>query len=578
MQKNKWFQKMLAIMLVLTLSVGLIACGTPKEDTASKDTGKTETTDSGKKEDKVDTTPADTKTESGVLAGNTDVTAEDILARDYSEKIKISFAGIQVTDGLDYNAGSDYYSWWTDTFNVEWDVTSLTFENWVERMNIWINADDLPDWSVWNFNPGDAANYVDQELVKRLPDDWKEKYPNLAAAASCSEANPYYEDVYDGTYYLFRPVFANNFPADVMTGHTSVHLRKDWAEQAGYDLSSNLSDSLMSLEEMIAYCQAVKDAGIVEYPWYNTSSGLFQTMDMACEASGVAQSAYYKGADGQYHWGPAEAETGVKEAVRQIKQAYDAGLIYPEFYTLQDPDDLGHYQSGGDGALTVYQGIAAWYDRFEQNMQKDLGVSYWDVGASFVVTDNNGVAHGDPMTNYWACNIISPNIDDATLERLLSIWDYGCTEEGQLRIRLGVPGLDWDYNADGEIEMKLKEQGYASLEEKYVSQYPILGNMFILSDDYSFINPSITKVSRDKVTEMYKARAAVTSVRGEQPDWNLLSYSSQALNLASMTYADEYANIITKEGDFDVNYDAWVNEKMSMIQPVLDELNAAFGD
>ena len=50
------------------------------------------------------------------------------------------------------------------------------------------------------------------------------------------------------------------------------------------------------------------------------------------------------------------------------------------------------------------------------------------------------------------------------------------------------------------------------------------------------------------------------------------------MNLASMTYADEYANIITKSGDFDTNYDQWVSDKMSMIQPVLDELNAAFGE
>jgi len=156
------------------------------------------------------------------LAASTDITAEDILARDYSEPVTISFAGIQVTDGLDYNSGNDYYSWWSETFNVTWDITSLTYDNWTERMNTWINADDLPDWSVWNFNAGDAANYADQDLVLKLPDGWKEEYPNLAAAASCTDANAYYEELYGGMYYLFRPIFANNFPADVMTSHCSV--------------------------------------------------------------------------------------------------------------------------------------------------------------------------------------------------------------------------------------------------------------------------------------------------------------------------------------------------------------------
>ena len=233
MKKNKTLHRILALLLMLVLAVGLVACGkqekdsdTKKEENNQNSQGNTNDSDKNDSDNNSETTntPADTKTDSGVLAAKTDVTAEDILAKDFSDKIKISFAGIQVTDGLDYNHGNDYYSWWTDTFNVEWDVTSLTFENWIERMNIWINADDLPDWSVWNFNPGDAANYVDQGLIKELPADWKEKYPNLAAAASCTAANAYYENLYGGTYFLFRPVFANKFPeeADTNTSHITV--------------------------------------------------------------------------------------------------------------------------------------------------------------------------------------------------------------------------------------------------------------------------------------------------------------------------------------------------------------------
>ena len=77
---------------------------------------------------------------------------------------------------------------------------------------------------------------------------------------------------------------------------------------------------------------------------------------------------------------------------------------------------------------------------------------------------------------------------------------------------------------------------------------------------------------------MYIRRAEISSTIDEEVNWDLNSYSYQAMNLATMTYADEYANILTKEGDFDTNYDQWVSDKMSMIQPVLDELNAAFGE
>ena len=411
-----------------------------------------------------------------------------------------------------------------------------------------------------------------------MPDDWKEQYPNLAAAASCSEANGHYEEVYGGMYYFFRPVFANNFPADTITSHISMFLRTDWAEQAGYDLSKNKESESITISEFMDYLRAIKDAGICEYPWYNVSGEVGQVLDRTTENAGIQQSVYYKGSDGQYHWGPAEDETGIKDTLRMIKQAYDDGLLYPEFYTLQDPDDIGHFYASGDCAATMYSGMAAWFDRFETNMQDNLGVSFWDTADVFVMTDDNGVAHDAASLNFWACNILSPNMDDTTYERIMSIWDYGCTEEGQLRIRLGVPDVDWKYDDNGNIVNLVKDTEYGTLENKYTSLYPITGNMFILSDDYSFINPGNTEQAREKVSSLYVKRAAISTAKDKTVDWDLSNYSSQAMNLASMTYADEYANIITKSGDFDTNYDQWVSDKMSMIQPVLDELNAAFGE
>lgn len=566
-------RKLLAMLLAASMVASFASCNaseettTSSEDTASNSSSETSTTS---------TEPAKTSTDSGVLAATTGVTAEDILARDYSEPITISFAGIQCTDGFDYTHGNEYYDWWSDTFNIEWDVISLSFDTWVERLNTWINADDLPDWSVWNFTPGDAANYAEQGLVYEMPENWKTEYPNLAAAATCSEANAHYEELYGGMYYFFRPTFANNFPADLITNHMSLMIRTDWAEQAGFTLSG-LDTRTISESEFFDYCRAVKDAGITDVPWYTTSGGIGTLLGKVAEANGTMESAYYKADDGMYHWGPAEEETGIKEGLRKIKQAYDEGLIYQEFYTMQSPDDAGHFYAAGDGAAVVIEGMASTFDNFAVEMQNNLNLDFWEVASPMIITDDNGVAQDTPSTNYWGVNILSPNIDEATYERIMSIWDYGCTEEGQLRIRLGLPDVDWTYDENGEV-VSLLDGGYAALTEKYTTMSPITGNMFILSDDYSFINPSISKEARDLVSDLYIERAKIASTIGEEPDWDLLSYSSQAMNLASMTYADEYANIITKSGDFDANYDQWVSDKMAMIQPVLDELNAAFSE
>ena len=578
--------KLLALLLSFVLVLSLAACGgsdKPAED--NKPAAEQEKTEDAKADEEAEAEEepapeanqeAAGNAESGVVAADTNVTAEDILARDFSEHMDISFAGVQVRDALNYNDDNDYYKMWSERFNITYDVTSLSFESWVERLNTWINADDLPDWSVWNFNAGDAINYAEQGLVKRMPDDWREKYPNLAAAANCCEANAFYEKELGGMYFFFRPVFATNYPADVITSHMSVWLRKDWAEEAGYDLSKNLESNTITISEFLAYCQAIKDAGICEYPWYNPSGTVGTVLGSICDHDGVVGNSYYLGEDGKYHWGPAEEESGVKEALRKIKEAYDTGLLYKEFYTLNSGDDKGHFYAKGDCAALDGEGMAVWMDNFDKEMQTNLGISYWDTAVTLIITDDNGVAHGDPSQNFWCCNIISPNISDEKLDRILTMWDYGCTEQGQLEIRLGIEGVDWEKNEDGSVTNLLVDTEWGNADTKYTSTYPIYGNMFILSDDFSFVNPSFTQRARDRVTELYQSRAEVTSIRGKTVDWDLASYSSQELNQASMIYADEYANLITQDGDFDANYDKWVQDKMSLIQPVLDDLNAKF--
>ncbi len=63
----------------------------------------------------------------------------------FAEHMTISYAGILLEDGFDYTAGSPFHKYFTDKFNIEWEITPLTFDNWYERLNTWINADDISD-------------------------------------------------------------------------------------------------------------------------------------------------------------------------------------------------------------------------------------------------------------------------------------------------------------------------------------------------------------------------------------------------------------------------------------------------
>jgi putative aldouronate transport system substrate-binding protein len=489
--------------------------------------------------------------------------------RTFPEHYDIEFASIQLDAALDYNNGDPWVQKWTRAFNVSWNVTPLTWENWTERLRIWINSDDAPDMFVLNYMHGEAKDYAEQGMVKRLPDNWKTRYPNLAKAYADSAMSAMAEREFGGTYYLFRPIFSTNRPSERISLHMSVYLRKDWGEAAGVDVKG-----VMKLSEFLDYARKVKAAdpgkvGPAFAPIVMNSGMLALLIQFNSTYSGAYSSPYYLGPDGKYAWGPAAPET--LEALKMLSQAYREGLIAREFYTLQTPDDQAAFYATGRSAAMMSEGMAVRMGDLNNEMRQNLGLNFDDVVEVVTIVGEDGHFHGVPSTNYWGAVAFSPHISDAKLDRILQMMDYSCTPYGQLEIRAGLEGIDWEYGGDGEIATLTEE----SIEQKYAI-HSVYYNMLILSDDFQFQNPNYGKRYRDLSRDKYVLRDQLSSPESFplEPDWNVTFHTSRAANLANLMYADEYAALIIKDGDIEANWRAWVNEKMPMIRPVLDELDA----
>lgn len=490
--------------------------------------------------------------------------------KNYDEKMTVTLATIQIQEGKDYTYGDDFTKHWAEKYNMEWDITSLTWENWAERLRVWINSDDMPDMVVWNYLHGEAVTYAEQELVKQLPENWKSQYPNLAKAYGDTVMNEGVEEALGGTYFLLRPVFSANRPAEKLSTHMSAYLRQDWADAVGYELKD-----AMKWSELMDYARAVKekDPGNVGENFYPIviRSGNVYVVQQNSTYAGVTGSPFYRDENGEYQWGGASEDT--LTGLKLYSQMYQEGLLHPEFYTLQDPDDMATFYTTGTSAAIFREGMASPMQQMATQMKTNLDVDYDKAVRAVTLLGEDGNYHGSVVTNFWCANAFSPNIEDAKLERLLDMMDDSCTQEGQNLIRMGFEGVDWEQGSDGEYISLLEEE--ALLTDKYAI-HPVYGNMMILSDDFQFISPSFGKQYREKVKEMYQLREELSteqSLPGE-PDWNVQFHSSTALNLATMTYTDEYAALVTKEGDIEENWKAWIKEKSGIIDPVLDELNA----
>jgi putative aldouronate transport system substrate-binding protein len=192
-----------------------------------------------------------------------------------------------------------------------------------------------------------------------------------------------------------------------------------------------------------------------------------------------------------------------------------------------------------------------------------------DALMSAFITDNSGKYHGTESANYFGMLLMNPNLSDEAYERVMNLIDYCCTEEGQLVTHIGFEGTD--YKMDNGSPVMLTDKDPSSV-------YPSIRFFCTLatrSDDFSLIDPSIPQAYRDRHRGQYQEKLAVMDdTTMAKIDWKVRFHSSAAFNQVQYTYSDEYCQLILKEGDLRANWEAWVAEKMQLIQPVLDELNA----
>ncbi len=472
--------------------------------------------------------------------------------------------------------GDAFGQFWQDKFNVTIDLTAATMDgsDWSERLRIWINSGDMPDVAHWAFNYGELADYAAQDAVYRFPDDWKERWPNAAKTQSYVPGAEIAEENLGGTYVLFRTIFANHRPAERLSYHCLLYMRKDWMEACGVEIKETYSPS-----ELVEIAEKFRD---------QDPGGLgsqlvpisIHTYDMLKLYPGTdftpAMDGYYKDENGQFQWAPADERT--LESLKKYQNLYTSGLLDPEFYTLTRYEGTEKFYIGGTAGIVLDDGMGYMIQsRMEDGLQKNLGLDPDEVMHIAQLVGEDGKYHYREDMNFYGSIIFSPNLTDEEFERAMDILDFCSTEEGQEIINMGFEGEDWELDENGEYVSLLPNEitGNASsiLGSKYPSADVFFGGI-IVGDDFQFVTPNYTKETRDIISHFYELRDELSDETTLLPrEYDYEFYSSRAKTQANMDLSGEYAQLILKEGDLETNWKNWVDEKMQLVQPFLDELN-----
>ncbi|MDL2318918.1 ABC transporter substrate-binding protein [Eubacteriales bacterium OttesenSCG-928-A19] len=494
----------------------------------------------------------------------------------YDTEMVFQLASDAINESVDYNADpiSEHFR---GKFNFKWDIIALASENAKEKIRIWINSGDMPDVVINSvYNHGEYTNYIEQGLLYRFPDDWKDRWPNAAAAYETTVLGSQLETTHGGTYIFPRALFAANKPTDLVVPHYSVYLRKDWAEAVGFELKDAYTTS-----ELMEFARLIKeqDPGGVGSRLVPMSVRpalavyLFTLANSTFSGGALTAAEFFRSDAGSYQWGPAQPET--LEGLKLYKQAYEEGLLHPEFYTYSGSADNEDFYVAGISGLTVMAGMASYYQIADNYFKENLDLSFDEAIHTAAVLGDDGRYHSPELINYAGFYTFSPNISEEKFERYMDLLDYAATEEGQMIIRMGIEGEDWDWGDDGEI-LSYYAEG-ESVRTKYPSIYPVYHRIVIMSDDFSLINPVYEKEYRDRVIDIYKLKYDMGKDGSVAPtDWDVALFSSDAMNRLSFDYGLEYAMLVMGDNDIETDWNNWVSANAYMIDPVLEELDAAF--
>lgn len=508
--------------------------------------------------------------------GGDDKTARrDAANSDYDETISFSmtnwYSMTNAEAGYDLEEDA-YVQWVMDKFNVNIDCWSLgNAADSLSTTRLWLNGGNVPDCFLINTTMPvtELRQYINLGMIKGLPEGWEEKWPNLAAMV---ESTGYADAVkVDGvTYAIPHATYYGFEEMDPLPRHTSIHFRKDWAEQVGMaDLGA---DGTIKLSELATYIKKVADAGLCSKPYLagtiNNALTLFKL------ANGISDdSDFVKTKDG-YVWMPASDE--YVEVIKQLQQWYKDGLLDPDAYVTDQDTAWEEYKNGlspvayNSGSVGVYHDMLNDILKRSGHLPSDSEerAKLCDVYGMAAAESEDGVVYSNSIANYYTMHAFNPNCDDATMERILDMMDYFCTEEGQIGAINGIPEVDWTMDEEGNFKIlneELSDGEYASASRFFA--------VWGTADDSISTIPGVSGYhpkEQEIVHNLYDVKEAGTIF---PVDMDVVLLDTEAKNNYSVGVASRVTSIVISSNNVEADWAAFVKEASTLYEPVLKDLN-----
>ena len=555
--KHSILKRTLALLLSLTLLVGLLAaCGGGSGSSQGASTAGS--TGAGSTSKTESTAPADDD-EGG---GETEASS--------GERISFTMAGINTLPDEDYTS-DDFYQFMSDKFNVDVEVWANEASSANEKFNLAVNAGTLPDVITWySYQREDIVNYADQGLLTPLPDGWETRWPNVAHLIGVSG----YQDALtvDGQVYAIpHSVYGNFLEMDSIPTNFAFYYQKALAKEVGMDSFGD--DYTVTLSELKEYLEKVGEAGLVEKPVLGGT--YYADIEMLSYVTKLRTETAYKTDSDGWVFGPEYNLDTYVQNTQTLRDWYQEGLIDPDFYVKDTSEYRTMFYTGdmaalADGTSPDFLGgptglWAEWEAAGEgRNGKEDIGMAY--------VTADDGTYSASQVGNYWTMVVFGADVDPDVQARILDIIDWLSSKEGQSALQLGIPEVDWTYDADGKIEV-INKYG-TDVDYKAVGLFRTFG---FCDDDFAFsgTNPALDPEAVTQVADLYDVKRDATVFYPLNLDYIFFSSDNKA-NLGTMDMGVKMTELVTSTDDIRTSLQEYIDGFRVSWEPMMEELKELY--
>ncbi len=447
------------------------------------------------------------------------LTMQSVALADEPVTIRIAHWDVETALGVGEDAVRDMVE---QKFGIRLEPMNTTWDDYVQKIQAWAAAGSLPD--IFSIDAICTPNYyawIADEVVHPLPADLS-AYPNLMEYLDVDDIQAL---KIDGQLYCIpRKTYPDNY---WNVCDRVVAYRWDLAQKAGVTKEPETFDEFRQMIQAIIQAdpEGKQIQGLTSLQAKQLDGFLFAySMPAAMSDGSGSDYKWAKGEDGMYR--PIYFTADMVSTFQLARDMYEEGTIEKDYALTTSSTASEKFLTGQSAAILGGGGVAACYGRFGKNWASanDGRDFFDDVRILGVLEGKDGVRAFPIFRTSWSESYISSKVDDVKLDKILQLYDFLVSQEGQMLVNWGIENVDYEMK-DGKAVSLLDD---VALGTKYPSTNILIGlaSWGQSSTNRAFPASAPTEAYRDGDFALYEQAKAT----GELPDYDMrITYMSTPL-------------------------------------------------